>query len=296
MAEPVTVARIDGWYLQRLAEGPFVRSYRIVKDAKGYGLLESAIITEAGGYLTLSGDLVPTLSGVTTPRRYGLDWFAGASSPRYLGEKFLQSGFCPWERAKGEIQQWVDQPEDFGLNEEQVERLQDLLDSDGRDLDEYGVRLYDALDDIDPYLVDDGPPGNGYHPRQLEVLCDIQARFSKLWAAREGATKQTGMLIDLYGVLSHAVDDLETYEKGCKRARETCDVEDLPDPEAWPAEVQNADSHRCMLLDHLVKHIGMVRDGLRAGDHTMLRQFFDLYVIDGTTGLAPVAKEAPNAA
>lgn len=300
MSEPAIVARIEGWYLQRLAEGPFVRSYRIVKDSEGYGLMESTIVTEACGHLTLSGDLTPTLGGVSTPRRYGLDWFAGASSPNYLGEKFLQSGYCPWERAKEDIQQWVDEPEDHGLNEEQVEHLQDLLDSGGGNLDEYGVRLYDALDDIDPYLVEEGPPGSGYHPVQLETLCAIQRRFAKLWAAKavaetEAESKRTGMRMSLNGLVLNAVRDLETYEEGCRRARENGDVSELPDPEDWPAPVQNADSHRCTLVDHLVRHIGMVRDGLRAGDDTPLRQFFDLYVIDGTTGLQPVAKETSNA-
>ena len=214
MPEPVTVARIDGWYLQRLAEGPFVRSYRIVKDAEGYGLMESTIITEACGYLTLSGDCTPTVGGVSTPLRYGLDWFAKASTPSYLGQKFLRLGYCPWERAKITIQRWVDQADDHGLNEEQVERLQDLLDSSGSDLDEFGIRLYDALNDIDPYLVDDGPPGSGYHPGQLEHLCEIQARFSKLWATRDCTNGQT-----------HAVADLETKERLHERLHALTELE-----------------------------------------------------------------------
>ena len=103
----------------------------------------------------------------------------------------------------------------------------------------------------------------------------------------ESTSETIKLRIDLDGLVSNAVGDLEVYETACEKARESGDVDELPDPGGWvfgEHRVQNAATHR-WALEQLVGHLRMVRDGLRAGNDGPLRQFFELYVIDGTHGL-----------
>jgi len=86
------------------------------------------------------------------------------------------------------------------------------------------------------------------------------------------------MRVDLSGALGHAIADLEAYESGGKRARETGRLDELPDATDHTCGVQPADYHRNTLMDGLLVHLKQLRDRTERGDLSALDEFFNLYV------------------
>jgi hypothetical protein len=172
------------WSLRTVADfGPEktdTRVFRIVRE--NYGRMESTTLTQADEYLVIHGDLCPGKHGVVSPIGYTLDWFARATSPHYLGEKFLQKGWHKelaekWvaEQLAMSLSEWAD----YGLEFDQRDKLKELC------LDDMGDRMfYDALYEIESSWVEEDLPGYDYDPQDMRVLCAIQQRFAVLWAAR----------------------------------------------------------------------------------------------------------------
>ena len=104
-----------------------------------------------------------------------LAWFAGASSPRYLAEKFgIQRS---WDRdaACAEILRWADEP-DSGLDPEALREIT-RTPSDGPLHDE--VAFYEGLSDAGACLAD-GLPGYVLPPTEMAMLEAIRRTYVRL--------------------------------------------------------------------------------------------------------------------
>lgn len=173
------------WVLDEVEVTDKVRIFRIRTTRDGYGLMESTLLVETCGYLTIMGDLCPGHHSATTPPGYTLDWFARNTTPEYLREKFLPTGWHE-ELARAELDALVaEDPERFDgdpgdewadSRDETVRALHGLID----DRNEYGFGEWFMDNGFEAEEI----PGYGACPRDMRVLLDIQRRFARLWRER----------------------------------------------------------------------------------------------------------------
>lgn len=161
--------------------------------------------------ICILGDLVPCERGVISSREYNGWWLAGATNPAYLAEKFLTKRWVP-ELAAQAIEDWLTSGDEsllaqgrpFKRDEDgESELLGRIVDAPGEL--RYGERgeewLLELCDDIEREIGvrvhDDGMPGWGYEPGEVELLSAIQKRFAELW--RAGAGGKPARLIGIAG-------------------------------------------------------------------------------------------------
>lgn len=179
-----------------------VAVYRCAAPGTNINAFELAVTPTA---LVLSGDFAPSKNGVVAPPGYGLEWFAGASSPSYLGEKFLEVDYHEqlareWfadlvEQAVADTQgarEGNDLAADFGTEgcndvdgfaayEQKLRELQREVDY------ESPHSFYEAVRDADPVAAAD-TGWIGYKPEDLTKLCICQAVWRRLWLAHKAGT------------------------------------------------------------------------------------------------------------
>lgn len=166
------------------------QAYRL--GAPGTRINSCRIVGTPEGVVIL-GDLSPRDNRGVVAHHKSILWFAGRNmSPCYLGEKFLEKDFHG-KLAVEELRSWVNDNRDcYGepLTEELVEGLEEVIKAvDDGVMGSEG--LYEALYDLDPHWVDEGIVGWGYKPRDLDLLCAIQARFSELyWEMHDAAGQE----------------------------------------------------------------------------------------------------------
>lgn len=95
-------------------------------------------------------------------------WFAGATSPAYLAEKFLRK---TWSRTRAitELQERAIDA-DAGLVADLAEAVEMLQEFDGDD----GQSLAFLIDAVD---CTEGVPGDGYDPTEVAWLAKVQAAY-----------------------------------------------------------------------------------------------------------------------
>ena len=140
----------------------------------------SCFITETPGGMMIYGDMHPGGGqGLISPYQYNLLWFSKALSPDYLASKFLTKCWVP-ELAKEEIEGWLAHPDWYSLEELTSEQIEDLT-SIKNNIASSQESFYESLQDTEcvGHLLDEGPPGWGYEPKDYALLVAIQRRFSK---------------------------------------------------------------------------------------------------------------------
>lgn len=149
-------------------------------------IAQSTVITAGPGHIHIAGDLCPA-RGVTyhtgdTTRMFG--WFAGASSPSYLAEKFLREG---WDRERAIRDATHALTDVYGdpWTTEQLQEIRELIQRlEGGDFDADQRAVAETMSEVGTETAD-GLWGDGYDPRDLACLCAIQQQFSQLWRAHK---------------------------------------------------------------------------------------------------------------
>ena len=168
---------LSSHYLEKLGEHHF---YMRLPDT----LLESVELAELAGRLIITGDLCPGLHGViATSRRYGLAWFAKATTPGYLAEKLMPPAAWYPERALRELRELAEGRDFLGteLTPEQVEMVVAVeggVESGGAG----SHAVYDLMGELG---IEEHVPGWGQDPRDMRVLVAIQRRFAELYEDRQ---------------------------------------------------------------------------------------------------------------
>lgn len=153
--------------------------------------------------VAILGDLVPGENGVVSRTYLSVEWFAGQLSQDYLCSKFLPKQWhhelardevdqmiydvqARADEAEAAIEEAVDRSEGLiyvNIDAERGATLIEELETLSYKLDccEIGEEgLHDALHELD-IPTDDGIPGYGYSPREVEILVAIQQRFAELY-------------------------------------------------------------------------------------------------------------------
>lgn len=166
--------------LEVVQEGA-VTAYYLKDPTEGRMMSTLLLFTPEG--IVLQGDLTPERNGTVSCYGYGIGWFGSPKSEDYLCEKFLEQKFVQ-QAAIAELEDpascWRD-PSGIETGEwyRRLERLDEIIDdleADGHDAEWLIEELEDA-----GYVVDDGPPGITYDPREAGWLCAIQQRFAELY-------------------------------------------------------------------------------------------------------------------
>jgi len=137
------------------------------------------------GYgIFIQGDLSPVHVGGFGCKEYkSLGWFSKDLHSSYLASKFLKKGFVPAAAAEW-IEDCLEESEDWGVPEEQIPVLRDLVDDLRADSSFSAEQLYDALIDLGRYcFVDDGVPGWTYDPAEVGWLMAIHECFQRCYQA-----------------------------------------------------------------------------------------------------------------
>ena len=113
--------------IELVADHPGVRVVRMARPDSGVYRVQ---LTETCEGIVIQGDCSVERNCTGTPAGYTLDWFARASSPQYLGEKFLKQGWHP-KLAEDGIREWLS---DEGYWNDTIRSLveQDLKERDKR--------------------------------------------------------------------------------------------------------------------------------------------------------------------
>ncbi len=168
--------------MQILDAGKF-KSFLMKRPGEGRMMSTLIIFTPEG--IVISGDLCPRAGtrGIVSDAGYGIGWFRGRLSERYLCEKFLRE---EWQlevavpQLRSEIEDRIDD-EGRGIFEEKLEAIAGMLE---RETIRSGEDLYDELSSAG-YEASDGIPGMDYNLADAGWLCAIQQRFAQLYNAQE---------------------------------------------------------------------------------------------------------------
>ena len=164
-------------------EGDLIHCYTM-RPPKGGRMMSTVFFFTHEG-IVIMGDLSPGRYGLISVLGYGIGWFRGKLSERYLCEKFLSEEWQA-EAAKewcvGEIKDIRSQEHDLEpeVAKKRIKELRTMA-HELRNGHMDSTLFYYALQDLDPYYVDDGIPGMDYPRADAGWLCCLQQKFAELF-------------------------------------------------------------------------------------------------------------------
>ena len=134
--------------------------------------------------IILTGDLCPRpgdSNGCISAFGFGLDWFAGRLSERYLCEKFLREVWQA-DAAADWCEYQVKEKDGYDLSIEDVAKLKEIAQDLRMDPSSYCVNTFcSALAGCKGDFLYDGAPGYDYPRSDAGWLCALQQKFRVLY-------------------------------------------------------------------------------------------------------------------
>jgi hypothetical protein len=169
--------------LARELDTPRYKGFKLYDPAKGR--MGSIIILFTPEGIVLAGDGEITPHGTVSSFGYGLEWFAGKCDGWYLAQKFLTTA---WNR-EACVERLNEKADDLEAEAKEdgtvdPEPMHEKLRAIAKEVDEHTLSMheaYEALQDLDIGITDDGMPGHTYDYWQVAQLAVVQEKFAALY-------------------------------------------------------------------------------------------------------------------